>query len=45
MIAGLFNNLSRYSTAKTTVDMAPSVDEADAILAKFGWTEEAAVAA
>jgi len=25
--------------------MAPSLDEADAILAKFGWTEEAAVAA
>jgi len=25
--------------------MAPSVAEADAILAKFGWAEEAAVAA
>jgi len=25
--------------------MAPSLDEADAILAKFGWAEEAAVAA
>jgi len=25
--------------------MAPSVSEADAILAKFGWAEEAAVAA
>jgi len=25
--------------------MAPSLDEADAILAKFGWTEEAAMAA
>jgi hypothetical protein len=24
--------------------MAPSLDEADAILAKFGWAEEAAVA-
>ena len=32
------------STANN-VDMAPSLDEADAILAKFGWAEEAAVAA
>ena len=45
MIDGLFNHLSRYSTAKNIVDMAPSLDEADAILAKFGWAEEAAVAA
>ena len=34
-----------YSTAKNNVDMAPSLAEADAILAKFGWAEEAAVAA
>ena len=33
------------STAKNEVDMAPSLAEADAILAKFGWTEEVAVAA
>ena len=33
------------STADNTVDMAPSLAEADAILAKFGWAEEAAVAA
>ena len=45
MIVGLFNPLSRYSTANNNVDMAPSVAEADAILAKFGWAEEAAVAA
>jgi len=34
-----------YSTADNIVDMAPSLDEADATLAKFGWAEEAAVAA
>ena len=45
MIVGLLNHLSRYSTANNIVDMAPSLDEADAILAKFGWAEEAAVAA
>ena len=45
MMVGLFNKPSRYSTAKNNVDMAPSLDEADAILAKFGWAEEAAVAA
>jgi len=45
MIVGLFNHLSRYSTANNNVDMAPSVAEADAILAKHGWAEEAAVAA
>jgi len=44
MIVGLLNHLSRYSTANN-VDMAPSLDEADAILAQFGWAEEAAVAA
>ena len=44
MIVGLLNHLSRYSTANN-VDMAPSLDEADAILAKYGWAEEAAVAA
>ena len=33
------------STANDNVDMAPSLAEADAILAKFGWAEEAAVAA
>ena len=31
--------------ANSNIDMAPSLDEADAILAKFGWAEEAAVAA
>ena len=45
MMVGLLKNLSRYSTANNIVDMAPSLDEADAILAKFGWAEEAAVAA
>ena len=35
----------QVSTAKNNVDMAPSLAEADAILAKFGWAEEAAVAA
>jgi hypothetical protein len=44
MIAGLFNHLSKVSTAKNEVDMAPSLAEADAILAQFGWTEEVAVA-
>ena len=44
MIVGLLNHLSRYSTANN-VHMSPSLDEADAILAKFGWAEEAAVAA
>ena len=44
-MVGLLKKLSRYSTAKNNVDMAPSVAEADAILAKHGWTEEAAVAA
>ena len=33
------------STADNIVDMAPSLAEADAILAKYGWAEEAAVAA
>lgn len=31
--------------ANDNVDMAPSVAEADAILAKYGWTEEVVVAA
>ena len=31
--------------ANSIIDMAPSLDEADAILAKFGWAEESAVAA
>ena len=31
--------------ANSNIDMAPSLDEADAILAKFGWAEESAVAA
>jgi len=30
--------------ANDNVDMAPSVAEADAILAKHGWTEEVAMA-
>ena len=38
-------NCQGNSTANNNVDMAPSLDEADAILAKFGWAEEAAVAA
>ena len=33
------------TTANNIVDMAPSLAEADAILAKYGWAEEAAVAA
>ena len=37
-------NYQGNSTANN-VDMAPSLAEADAILAKFGWAEEAAVAA
>ena len=44
MIVGSLKIYQRYSTANN-VDMAPSLDEADAILAKFGWAEEAAVAA
>ena len=31
--------------ANSNIDMAPSLAEADEILARFGWTEEAAVAA
>ena len=45
MIVGLLNHLSRYSTANNNVDIAPSLAEADAILAQYGWTEEVAVAA
>ena len=45
MIVGSLKIYQRYSTADNIVDMAPSLDEADAILAKFGWAEEAAVAA
>jgi hypothetical protein len=42
MIVGLLNNLSKHSTANKTVDMelAPSLAEADAILAQFGYVEE-----
>ena len=42
MIVGLLNHLSRYSTANNIVDMefAPSVAEADEILAQFGYAEE-----
>ena len=45
MIVGSLKIYQRYSTADNIVDMAPSLDEADAILAKFGWTEEVAMAA
>ena len=31
--------------ANNDVDMAPSLAEADEILARFGWAEEAALAA
>ena len=44
-MVGLQKKLSGNSTANNNVDMAPSLDEADAILAKFGWAEEVAVAA
>ena len=31
--------------ANSNIDMAPSLAEADEILARFGWTEEATLAA
>jgi hypothetical protein len=45
MIAGLFKKLSKNLNANNNVDMAPSLAEADEILARFGWTEEVALAA
>ena len=45
MTVGLFKKLSKNLNANNDVDMAPSLAEADAILAKFGWAEEAAMAA
>jgi|TARA_R110002124_G_scaffold277118_2_gene448223 hypothetical protein len=44
MIVGLLKILSKNLDANDNVDMAPSLAEADEILAQFGWTEEAAMA-
>ena len=44
-MVGLLKTSVITSNANNVIDMAPSIDEADAILAKFGWSEEAAVAA
>ena len=44
-MVGLLKKPFIKSIAENVNDMAPSVDEADAILAKFGWTEEVALAA
>ena len=45
MMVGLLKKLSKNLNANDNVDMAPSIAEADAILAKHGWTEEAAMVA
>ena len=44
MIVGLLKKLSKNLNANDNVDMAPSLAEADAILAQFGWAEEVEVA-
>jgi hypothetical protein len=42
MIVGLFKILSKHSNANSNIDMefAPSLAEADEILAKHGYVEE-----
>jgi hypothetical protein len=49
MMVGLVKTTHRTSNANDTTvssfDMAPSVDEADAILARFGYVDAEAVAA
>tara|TARA_Y100000593_G_scaffold49908_1_gene94026 strand:- start:57 stop:206 length:150 start_codon:yes stop_codon:yes gene_type:complete len=45
MVVGLYNHLSQTSNANDSIDMemAPSLIEADEILAKFGYVEEEAL--
>ena len=42
MMVGLLKKLSKNLNANNDVDMAPSLADADEILARFGWAEEAA---
>ncbi len=44
-MVGLLKYPLKNINANDNVDMAPSVAEADAILAKYGWAEEAALVA
>lgn len=45
MVVGLYNHLSQPLNANDNIDMgmAPSLIEADEILAKFGYIEEEAL--
>jgi hypothetical protein len=43
--AGLFNKPTTNTEGTTNMDLAPSVAQADAILAKFGYAEKGALAA
>ena len=45
MMVGLLKIHQKNVNANNDVDMAPSLAEADEILARFGWVEEAALAA
>ena len=44
-MVGLLKHLSKNINANSNIDMAPSLAEADEILARFGWAEEAALVA